>query len=230
MSASLGVVLDGAALDVRGPLVRGRLDSLPDDALGPVFVRIVLILESGILNVRWLFLADRCGGQGFLGSVVYAFSPLLLAKGTVLAGMMANRIFYAGARLPDFKVEMIGIVAMMVLAVLAPLLVFSLKLEAAKRAGLREHGALAQRYVREYDRKWLRGGASADELLVGNADIQSLADLGNSFEVLKDMRSVPFTVRTMLDLAVVTLLPALPLTLTMISLEELIDRLLKVLL
>ena len=53
-------------------------------------------------------------------------------------------------------------------------------------------------------------------------------DLGNSFEVLKDMRSVPFTSRTVFELAVITLLPALPLTLTMISLEELVERLLKI--
>jgi hypothetical protein len=82
--------------------------------------------------------------------------------------------------------------------------------------------------VREFDDKWLRGGAPADEPLVGSADIQSLADLGNSFEVLKGMRAAPFDMRTVLQLAVVTLLPVLPLTLTMISLEELLQRLLKV--
>ena len=171
---------------------------------------------------------DRCGGLGFLASITHAFSPLLMAQGAVLAGMMADRIFYTGARLPDFKVDVIALVAMMMLVVFAPLLVFSVKLEAAKRMGLREHGALAQRYVREYDHKWLRGGAPPDEPLVGSADIQSLADLGNSFEVLKDMRWVPFTVHTVLLLAVTTLLPVLPLTLTMISLEELLDRLLKI--
>ena len=171
---------------------------------------------------------DRCGGLGFLASVIYAFSPVLLAQGALLAGMIANRIFYAGATLPEFKVELIGLVALMVFAVLGPLLVFSLKLEAAKRAGLREHGTLAQRYVREYDDKWLRGGAAPDEPLVGSADIQSLADLGNSFDVVKEMRFVPFTLQTVLQLAVTTLVPVLPLMLTMISLEELLDRLLKI--
>ena len=83
---------------------------------------------------------DRCGGLGFLASVAYAFSPLLVAQGAVLAGMMANRIFYAGATLPQFKVELIGLVAVLVFVVLGPLLVFSPQLEAAKRAGLREHG------------------------------------------------------------------------------------------
>ena len=123
--------------------------------------------------------------------------------------------------------EIIGLVAVMVFAILGPLLVFGPKLAAAKRAGLREYGTLAQRYVREFDHKWLRGGAPADEPLIGSADIQSLADLGNSFEVVKGMRLVPFTMQTVLQLAVATLLPVVPLLLTMISLEELLARLLK---
>ena len=97
-----------------------------------------------------------------------------------------------------------------------------------KRVGLREYGALAQRYVREFDQKWLRGGARPDDALVGSADIQSLADLGNSFEVVRGMRAVPFTKEAVIQLAVLTLLPILPLLLTMISLEELLGRLLKV--
>lgn len=44
---------------------------------------------------------------------------------------IANRIFYAGAKLPDFQVELIGLVAVMVFAVLGPLLVFSPKLDCA---------------------------------------------------------------------------------------------------
>ena len=35
----------------------------------------------------------------------------------------------------------------------------------------------------------LRGGAAPDEPLVGSADVQSLADLRNSFEVLREMRT-----------------------------------------
>ena len=171
---------------------------------------------------------DRCGGIGFLAAVSQAFAPVLLAQGAVLAGMIANRIFYAGATLPEFKVELIGIVAVMVFAVLGPLLVFGPQLAAAKRAGLREHGTLAQRYVQEYDRKWLRGGAPPDEPLVGSADIQSLADLGNSFEVVKEMRWTPFTLATVFQLGVTTLVPVLPLMLTMISLEELLEKLLQI--
>ncbi len=112
--------------------------------------------------------------------------------------MQLLKIFYTGAALPQFKVELIGLVALMVFAILGPMLVFGAKLEAAKRAGLRDYGTLAQRYVREFDDKWLRGGAPTDEPLVGSADIQSLADLGGAFEMVSGMRWVPFTWQTVL--------------------------------
>ena len=171
---------------------------------------------------------DRCGGLGFLAGVCTAFAPLLLAQGALLAGTVANQIFFAGAKLPQFKVEIITMVVVALFAVLGPLLVFIPVLADAKRVGLSEYGSLAQRYVREFDQKWLRGGAPADETLVGSADIQSLADVGNSFEVVRGMRSVPITKEAFVQLAVLTLLPLLPLLLTMISLEELLGRLLKV--
>jgi hypothetical protein len=170
---------------------------------------------------------DRCGGLGFLAGVGPAFSPVLVAQGVMMAGTIASKIFDAGATLPQFKVELIGIVALMVFAILGPMLVFGPALEAAKRAGLREYGSLAQQYGREFDRKWLRGGAPADEPLLGSADIQSLADLGNSFEAVKGMRFVPFNAQTVLQLAVTSLVPVAPLLLTMVSLEELLTRLLQ---
>ena len=48
-------------------------------------------------------------------------------------------------------------VIMMLFFVLAPLLVFTPRLARTKRIGLAEYGGLAQRYVREFDQKWLRG-------------------------------------------------------------------------
>ena len=103
---------------------------------------------------------------------------------------------------------------------------FAGQLARAKRTGLREYGMLAQRYVTEFDAKWLRGARDPNEPLVGSADIQSLADLGNSFEVIKTMRFAPFSKETVFQLGVVTLVPLVPLLLTMISLEELLKRLL----
>jgi hypothetical protein len=169
---------------------------------------------------------DRAGGLGFLANIVYAFTPLLVAHGVLLSALIADRIFFGGATLPQFTVEIIIGVGALVFLVLGPLIVFTGQLARAKRVGLGEYGVLAQRYVREFDVKWVRGVRDPDEPFVGSGDIQSLADLGNSYEVIKTMRYVPFSKETVFQLAVVTLVPLAPLLLTMISFEELLKRLL----
>jgi hypothetical protein len=168
---------------------------------------------------------DRVGGLGFLANTVYAFLPLAVAHGALLAGLLANRIFYLGATLPEFKPEIAVLVVFLLSVVLGPLLVFAPQLAQAKRTGNREYGTLAARYVREFDAKWLRGGAPANESLVGSGDIQSLADLSNSFEVVQTMRIAPVTMEALLRLVAAILAPLVPLALTMMSLEDLLKRL-----
>jgi hypothetical protein len=169
---------------------------------------------------------DRVGGLGFLANVSFAFLPLAVVHGALLAGMIADRIFYLHATLPDFKLEIVIVLLFLLCLVLGPLLVFAPQLAAAKRDGLREYGTLAERYVRTFDDKWLRGGAAAvRETLVGSADIQSLADLANSFEVVRTMRIAPITRDALLGVAFATLAPVVPLALTMMSLEDLLKKL-----
>ncbi len=168
---------------------------------------------------------DRTGGLGFLAGTVFAFIPLLMAHGAIIAGHLANRIFHLGASLPQFKGEILLLVVWLLFVVLGPLLVFAPRLAAAKRTGLREYGTLAQRYVREFDVKWLRGGAPADEPFVGSGDIQSLADLGNSYEVVRTMNVAPVSKDAILRLAAAVVVPVVPLLLTMMPWEELVKKL-----
>jgi hypothetical protein len=173
---------------------------------------------------------DRAGGLGFLSECAYAFAPILFAQGAVLAGLIATRIFYGGQSLLAFKVDIVGLVIVLVLFILVPLTMFTPHLARAKRQGQREYGLLANRYVQEFDAKWIRGGAPAGEAFVGSADIQSLADLGNSYAVVDEMRPVPFGLDAVIRLVLVTVAPLLPLVLTIMPLEEVIDWLIKVVL
>ena len=143
----------------------------------------------------------------------------------MLAGMLGNRIFFVGGALPEYLLEIAVMLVFVLCVVIGPLLVFAPQLAQAQRTGLREYGTLAERYVREFDAKWLRGGAPTEEPLVGSADIQSLADLANSFEVVRSMRLAPVTKEAVLQLAAATLAPVAPLALTMMSLEELLKKL-----
>jgi hypothetical protein len=182
------------------------------------------------LNLRLIATnPDRSGGLGFLGSSTYAFAPILFAQGALLAGLIANRVLYLGENLIAFKVEAAGLLAFIVVFVLSPLTVFTPQLERAKRRGLGDYGRLASRYVEGFEEKWVRPRASSEEELLGSGDIQSLADLGNSYTVVKEMRLTPFGLKDVTRLALVTAAPLLPLTLMIFSLEELVTRLIKIL-
>lgn len=123
------------------------------------------------------------------------------------------------------KLEIFWTVLFNLAFVLGPLFVFSTGLLRAKRIGLREYGLLANRYVREFDRKWVRGGATEQDVLLGSGDIQSLADLGNSYQVIRDVSPYPFSKSTVLQLIVLTLIPISPRVLTLIPFEDLITKL-----
>lgn len=172
---------------------------------------------------------DRAGGIGFLGKSSYAFAPILFAQGALLAGLIANRVLYEGRALLAFKMEAAGLVGLFVLLILGPLVMFTPQLANAKRSGSAEYGLLANRYVFGFEEKWIRGGAQETSELLGTADIQSLADLANSYSVVSEMRFVPFGLEDILRLAAATAAPLLPLTLTIFSLEELLTRLVKIL-
>lgn len=159
---------------------------------------------------------DRAGGLGFVGNSAYAFEPLLFAQGALLAGLLANRIFYEGQSLLAFKVDAIGFVLLVVLIILGPLCMFSPHLVQAKRQGQREYGLLATRHAQEFDRKWIRGGAPPGEELVGNPDVSSWADLDIEYAVIRELRPLPFGLEAVTRLVAVAAAPLLPLTLTVV--------------
>jgi hypothetical protein len=79
-----------------------------------------------------------------------------------------------------------------------------------------------------FDRKWVRHEVVSSEPLLGAADIQSLADLGNSYSLVREMRPVPFSLEDIARMVAVTAAPFLPLLLTMWSPEEVIVRVFQV--
>lgn len=167
---------------------------------------------------------DKAGGLGFLGDSLAAFLPIAFAHGVLFSGMMADRIAFDGASLTDFRVQVFAGAVLLVVVFAGPLALFARRLERVKRLGLLAYGALDERYVREFRDKWLRGGAPPGEPLVGSGDIQSLADLGNSYAIAEQMRFAPVTPRLLIAFVGAFVAPMLPLLLTMMSVDKLLDQ------
>ena len=171
---------------------------------------------------------DRCAGLGFLGSLSYTFGPILFGQGAMLAGLIASNVLYHGGQLVSFKLQAASFVVFFVAIIFSPLLMFTSQMAQARRNGLAEYGLLAQQYVADFREKWIFQNGTSSEQLLGASDIQSLADLGNSYTVVQDMRVVPFGLRDVSRLAAATVAPMVPLLLIVWSPEEVLMRVMKV--
>lgn len=163
---------------------------------------------------------DRIGGLGFLASATAAFSTLAVAHGAFVSAWIAARIFLQQATLLDFKFVILVVAVWVLLLFLGPFLLFSSQLAQARRQGERDYGPLAARYAREFDEKWVHTDKPPQEPLLGSADIQSLADMGNAYFYVNQMRFTPITKQAVIQLAGATLVPIAPLALTMMPIGE----------
>lgn len=167
---------------------------------------------------------DLSGGLGCLAIAHVALAPLSFAISAILAGDFAERMRFAGEQIRDVVLPLGFSTVGQTLLLVAPLLLFAPRLLDAKVRGLLEYGDLASDYTRAFDDKWLRHRRSDAEPLLGTADVQSLADLGGSFDVIRQMRLVPIEKAQIMRLAIAAAAPALPLVLFVIPFEELVIR------
>lgn len=194
-----------------------------------LFIWFQLLWRISRLNLR-LDAAnpDRAGGLNFIGKVSYSFLLFLLAQGVLLAGVFGDRVVLQGMSFLAFKATALSVVVFWVLVLLAPLMMFSPMLYRAKDAGRTEYGSLANQYLAEFRRKWILGDHPAGEQLLGSGDIQSLADMENTYDAVRRMRMVPFGLTEIGALAAVTVAPLLPFALTLFSVDQLVDHVFKI--
>jgi hypothetical protein len=153
---------------------------------------------------------DRTGGFSFVSETTRALTVFAAAHGALLSGYIATRIFSGGKVLTDFTLETAVMIALVLTVTLLPTLAFTPQLVRARQEGRREYGIFVARYVREFDPKWVRGAAPTGEPLIGSPDIQSLAGMANSYEVVRTFRVTLITREVVLRLAVATLIPLAP--------------------
>jgi len=175
---------------------------------------------------------DRAGGLGFLSTAASSFALLVVGL-TVGASFLWRAAIQAGdATLATLKVPMAGLAVTMLLLIVVPLLFFLPQLGRAKRRAELAYGRLAARYTRRFDARWLGEGEGEKEAerrdneLLGTADIQSLADLQGSYDVVRQMRPVPLTTATAVTLVLAAALAMLPAIEAEIPLKDILIKVL----
>jgi hypothetical protein len=166
---------------------------------------------------------DMAGGLGFLGNAHMSMWIFPFAFGCVISAELAFSASFEGLNVASLKTMMPVLFAYLVfveLATFGPLVVFVGPLLAARREALRTYGTLVQQHNALFSRKWIMGEKPADELPLGNPDMSSLVDLGSSFLVVRQMNVFPVSRTQMVQVAVISCLPALPLVFLVLPFAE----------
>src|SRR5262249_11634744 len=170
---------------------------------------------------------DHAAGINFLSFTQRRFGILFCALGCSFAGRMANSMIFEGAPLATFKMLMIAFIALSLMVGLLPLALLAPRLTQVRRAGMLEYGRLARVYTQGFDRKWVHAVEPPAEPLLGTSDIQSLADLGNSYALIDAMNIAPITKILVVQLGVQAAIPLLPVTTLGTPTAELVNDVLK---
>jgi hypothetical protein len=131
-------------------------------------------------------------------------------------------MLFAGVPPAAFAVPLTAAVVGSTLTLIAPLVFFTPKLIDARQRALLEYGTLAANYTRAFAAKWLPTDPPPDEPMLGTPDLQSLADLGSSFDLIRQMTIVPIARYQILLIACASALPFAPLVLVAFPLDQLI--------
>lgn len=168
---------------------------------------------------------DRAGGLGFLENIPEAFVVIVFAITSVLSAQWGHQILYQDASVLSYRTPFLIFIMLVLLILLGPLALFSVKLFRLKYEGLLAYGALANRHSQLFEQKWVRQGSQNDAELLGTPDISSLADLSTSYEIVQQMRMVPISMHVVILLVAAAFIPMLPIVVIQIPLREIIKTL-----
>ena len=169
--------------------------------------------------------SDGVGGLGYLEIVHEHFAPLTFAISAIFSAQFAEN--FTAQEVP-FRTMYYAIPLILLLAAalfIGPLCIFTYDLWQCRINGMSKYMAMAARYVNAFDVRWIQDKNATGESQLGAADLQSLADLTNSLNVVSDMRPIPAGPRLLKNLAAAAILPLLPLLLLKYPLDKLAGQL-----
>jgi hypothetical protein len=164
---------------------------------------------------------DSTAGLGYLEVVYENFMPLVLAISAILSATYAENINRGTMDYNSLYLHIPIYLFFIISIFILPLLIFVRKLWICRFTGLSTYMDFASRYVNAFDRKWISNENKTSGPLLGTPDLQSLADLANSINIVRNMRVIPVGKRLLLVLAVSTIVPFLPLLFFKYRLDQL---------
>jgi len=172
---------------------------------------------------------DHVGGLKFVSTSLRGFRFISFALAAIVAGGVGNRVLYHGSELKSFKNLVIVLIVLILLLSAGPLTVFVRRLRQAKKQGIFEYGALANRFGGQFESKWLTSKAVVDPEILTQPDFSATTDFYSVVANVYEMRDVPFKAKDLIAPVLPAVVPFIAVALLTIPFQLVIDTLIKLL-
>jgi hypothetical protein len=173
---------------------------------------------------------DRAGGLMFVAQSIAALAPLGFALACGLAGAIAG----STSRQPFTTMTVTGamgtLVGVMLIIAIGPLCWLSSPMRASQLRGIVEYGELAVRIGRRFESRWLRERRFVTSDALSASDFSATIDLYSVVSGVYTVRIVPVRPRSLFKLLASTVIPFLPVLLTLMPAQDLVHFAAKLLL
>jgi hypothetical protein len=174
---------------------------------------------------------DGAGGVAFLGGVQKGFGIVIFAIGAAIACTVSYKITVEGAPTGTWATDgpWLAYILIAPLGFLAPLVMFTTQMYAAKNRDTARYRAASMFMARAFDETWINDELyRSNEGFIGNADVQAFSNMAATYKEVAGMRVVPFDLGTARRLIVSAATPMLPLLVSRYPIVKIVADLLAV--
>lgn len=209
---------------------------------GPVFRFILLLWLWRFVLWTWMLLQfsrlplslrathpDGACGLAFLGLAQSRFATVAAAGALVICGNCINQMVYGGMTITDFQYLIAGYVIISMFVLMGPLLLLSVKLARTRRRDMAIYDIMGQRLFQAFDRQWKGMDSAPESDMLNCPSPQTAADFSAVHGNIRATAIVPVNRWHLLRMALAALLPFTPMLFIAMSVDELMKRIMSVL-
>jgi hypothetical protein len=172
---------------------------------------------------------DHLGGLRFVAAAMRGYWPLAFAMSAIVAGKVGNHL-QAGSTPYEARYLILGVLAFVLAFVLAPFTSFMPNLRKLRERGMFQYDALGHAMGELFERKWLNTSRPPTPAMLDAPDFSSAIDLYSTIGNTHQISYFPVGMRAMRELVIVTLLPFIPVVLSLVPFETIVSSAAKLLL
>ena len=168
--------------------------------------------------------ADRAGGLGILILAQRTFNTIFIACSLVISSQLIMQIIKQPENFKMVAMITVGFIIFCLILLILPLVFFSPKLVITKQRGLLHMSNLSVELSSTFEKEWLNTIPLEKRIEDQHVDPSMAFDYASMFDLLEQLRIIPVTIRDIISLAVMLLVPFIPILFFYFSAAEILQK------